>query len=92
MKIVFTLSFIMMVVAGFGQVTNVKTGLWSDPTVWSNNILPTDTSNIFLSFNITVDINGACKSINTNGHNVIINSGVGINVTGSNKGPVSAST
>src|SRR5205823_4689630 len=60
----------------------LKTGVWSDQTVWSNNSIPTDTTNILLSYDIVIDINATCKSLNTNSHEVTVNSGFILNVLG----------
>lgn len=66
----------------FGQISNVKSGLWSDISVWSNNTLPTSSDEIFLSFDITVDINATCQSLSTNGHNVTVNSNINLDILG----------
>src|ERR1700712_5584212 len=82
MKVYFTVFLFLLVNIGFGQVTNVKSGAWSDQTVWSNGILPTDTTRIILNFDIHVDINASCKSLNTNGHNIIVDLGKTFNSSG----------
>src|SRR5438067_1045427 len=84
MKAYFTFFLLLIINTSIGQVTNVKAGAWSDQTVWSNNLIPTDTTNIFLSYNIVVDINAWCKSLNTNGYNVTVNMGATLNVGGTN--------
>lgn len=68
----------------FAQVTNVSTGLWSDNTIWSNNALPVSSDAVVLNFDVTVDIDATCKSLNVNGHNVIVNPGVRLNIVGDN--------
>jgi len=65
----------------FSQVTNVKIGEWSDTSIWSNHVLPTDTTNIILSYDITIDSNAICKSFNNNGYNVTVDSGINFNIT-----------
>ncbi|MEO8111320.1 MAG: hypothetical protein ABI594_14855, partial [Ginsengibacter sp.] len=82
MKVYFTIFLFLLIDICFGQVTNVKSGVWSDPTVWNNNIIPTDTTNIILSFDIQVNINAACKALKTNGHQVTVNSGMNLIVSG----------
>lgn len=66
----------------FAQVTNLSAGLWSNPAIWSNNLLPVDTTDINLNFDLVIDINTACRSLQTNGHNVTINAGVILHLTG----------
>jgi hypothetical protein len=72
----------MFTIDAFGQITNVKEGLWSDQTVWSNNKIPSGNDDIVLNFDLTIDINASCQSLTLNGHNVIVNTGVNFNVTG----------
>src|SRR5438874_12596207 len=84
MKALFIFFFLLILKVSFGQVTNVRVGIWSDQTVWSNNTIPTDTTNITLNYDIVIDINATCKSLNTNGHNVTVNSGLTFNVSGTN--------
>lgn len=84
MKLCFTSFLLFIINVSIGQVvTNVKTGVWSDATIWSNNIVPADTINIVLSYDIVIDTNAGCRSLNTNGHNVTVNSGFTLNVAGS---------
>ncbi len=82
MKLYFTTFLFLLINISFGQVTNVKTGAWSDPTVWNNNIIPSDTTNIILNYDIHVDINANCRSLNTNGHNVTVDLGIPLNISG----------
>ncbi|MEO6734615.1 MAG: PKD domain-containing protein [Ferruginibacter sp.] len=82
MKIYFASFLFLLTNISFGQVTNVKSGVWSDPTVWNNNTIPTGTTNIILSYNIHIDINASCKSLNTNGHHVTVGLGNTFNVMG----------
>ncbi len=82
MKVYVTIFLFLLIEISFGQVTNVKSGSWSDHTVWSNNIIPTDTTRIILSYNILININASCKSLNTNGHQVTVNPGNTLNISG----------
>ena len=82
MRTYFTIFLFLIINISFGQVTNVKSGVWSDQTVWSNNIIPTDTTRIILNYDIHIDINAFCKSLNTNGRNVTVNPGNRLNVSG----------
>ena len=82
MKAYFTIFLFLLINISFGQVTNVKSGAWSDQTVWNNNIIPTDTTRIILSYDIHIDINAYCKSLNTNGHNVTVDLGITLNISG----------
>jgi hypothetical protein len=68
----------------FAQITNVNAGLWSDNTIWSNNALPVSSDAIVLNFDVTVDIDATCKSLNLNGHKVIVNPGVHLTILGDN--------
>jgi uncharacterized protein (TIGR02145 family) len=67
----------------FSQVTNLGPGLWSNTALWSNNQLPGSNDSVTLNFDVTVDVSAICKALNTNGHNVTINSGVVFNVMNS---------
>ena len=82
MKVCFILILLLIINGSFGQVTNVKVGAWSDHTIWSNNIIPTDTTHITLSYNLTIDIAANCKTLNTNGHHVTVNAGISFIVSG----------
>ena len=82
MKAYLSLIFLLTIYSGFGQVTNVKVGLWNDPTVWSNNKIPTDTTRIILNYNITVNVNSACKSLTTNGHQVFVGTAINFYIAG----------
>ncbi len=65
----------------FCQVTNLRTGLWSDKTLWSTNSIPDSTRDVVLAFDIIVDIDASCKSLQVNGHITTINSGVNLCVS-----------
>src|SRR5262245_33373005 len=60
------------------QVSNVKTGVWSSPATWQNNHIPTASDSVVLYYDITIDINGSCRALNTNGHKVVVNAGVNL--------------
>lgn len=79
--IIFSISFLEY---NFGQVTNLSSGLWSNPATWSNNVIPTGNDSVFLSYDIIIDINAICHSFNNNGHTVTVNSGVSLNILGNN--------
>lgn len=53
-------------------VINVKAGLWSDPSVWITNTIPTPYDSVILMYDLQVDVNAFCKSLKLNGHNVIV--------------------
>jgi hypothetical protein len=46
------------------QTTNIKTGLWGDNTVWNTNSIPGSNDVIVLNFDVIVNVNAACKSLN----------------------------
>ena len=69
----------------FCQVTNLRAGLWSDNTVWSDNKIPDSTRDVVLTFDITIDIDASCKSLLVNGHTTTVNTGVNLCV-GENSG------
>ncbi|MCW3092229.1 MAG: hypothetical protein JWP81_3298 [Ferruginibacter sp.] len=54
-------------------ITNVKAGLWSDISVWSNNAVPQLSDKVLLNYDITIDINASCKLLYVNEHNVNVN-------------------
>jgi uncharacterized delta-60 repeat protein len=66
-------------------ITNIKSGLWSDPAIWSNNIVPDETTKIELGFDVIIDINAKCKSLKTNNHIVTVNQNVNLFVYGESK-------
>lgn len=81
-KIVFITIMIVSFNHNFAQVSNVRAGLWSDHTVWNNNSLPTGNDSVLLNFDITVDSNGICKYLHSNGHHITINPGINLSITG----------
>jgi hypothetical protein len=82
MRTYFTIFLLLVIIESFGQVTNVKTGLWSDATVWSNNKVPVDTTRIILNFDIQVDVSATCRALNTNGHQVTVNQAINFFISG----------
>jgi uncharacterized protein (TIGR02145 family) len=84
MKTYFTFFLLLIINVGFAQVTNVKTGSWNDPTVWSNSLVPTDTTNVILNYDVIVDANDSCRSLNTNGHKVNVTTGIILQIKGGN--------
>jgi hypothetical protein len=69
---------------GIAQITNVKAGFWSDNSIWSSKVIPGYADAIVLNFDVIVDINGSCKTLTLNGHNVTVNPGVTLNIVGVN--------
>ncbi|MEO6358658.1 MAG: hypothetical protein ABIU77_16710 [Ferruginibacter sp.] len=81
----------LLIVQSFAQLTNVKQGVWSDKSVWSNNLLPTGNDEVQLKFNIVVDVNATCLSLTLNGHSVIVNSGITLDITGNDNDTILSS-
>ncbi len=67
----------------FGQITNIQAGLWSDSAIWVNSAPPSANDSVLLNFNITIGEDAACKYLNTNGHDLTINTGVNLFIGGS---------
>src|SRR5688500_991996 len=63
--------------------TNVKVGKWSDTSIWNDNKYPTENDHVSLSHNIVIDTIAFCKSLTTNGYNVIVLSGSHLTIKGS---------
>ena len=76
------LFFLIAFAPGYGQVTNLSAGLWSDSTLWSNNHIPTVADSVYLTYDVIIDTNINCKALNANGHSITINSGLTFNVIG----------
>ncbi len=76
MKTALTFLFFIVFTTSFSQVTNNKASLWSEPSTWSNNTIPNDNTDIILNYDIVIDINATCRSINTNGYTVTVNTGI----------------
>ena len=66
------------------QITNTRQGVWSDATVWSDNVVPGTNDDVMLNYDIIIDVDAYCRSLNANGHNVTVNTGTHLYVTGSN--------
>jgi hypothetical protein len=62
------------------QVSNIRSGNWSDPTLWSNVQVPNGADSVTLEFDMVIDENAACKFLRTNGHTVTVNTGVDFGV------------
>ena len=63
-------------------VTTVSTGLWSNPAIWSNGIIPTTNTKVILNHNITVDVDAACYLLRTNCHSVTVTIGKKLVISG----------
>ncbi|MCU0373925.1 MAG: hypothetical protein MUF24_01335 [Chitinophagaceae bacterium] len=46
-----------------GNPISIKSGLWSDPSTWSNGLVPAATSAVTIRHNVTVDIDATCKTL-----------------------------
>lgn len=64
----------------FTQTINLRTGLWSDTTIWNTNRLPSEYDSVWLQYDIEVDINASCKYLNNGGHTVTVNQGINLNI------------
>lgn len=84
MKAFCSLFIFLLINTTFGQITNLKAGLWSDVTVWSTYTIPNINDSISLNYDITIDMNANCRVLNSNGHSVTINTGFNLNILGSN--------
>jgi hypothetical protein len=47
-----------------GMVISIKNGNWNDPATWSSNQVPTAADEVIVKHQVTVNVNGACKSLN----------------------------
>jgi uncharacterized protein (TIGR02145 family) len=92
MKAFFSFFFLLVVTTGYAQITNLRAGLWSDVTAWSNNRIPGINDTVSLNYNITIDTYANCKVFYANGHSVIINAGFNLNILGNNSIPDSSFT
>ena len=85
MKTVITIFFSLGLIGNnIAQVTNLSNGLWSNPAIWSTNNVPTGNDSVYLSYDITINVNASCQSFDNNGYNVTVNSGVTFNILGNN--------
>jgi len=82
MKTIYFVILSLIHIAAFGQITNNVSGLWSDTLTWSNNKVPGTNDSIYLSYDITVDVDARCKAILLNGHNITVNENVAFNIDG----------
>src|SRR5688572_15735796 len=81
MKIIFLSSILLFVhVFATAQVSNTRTGNWSDPSLWSNTQVPNRADSVTLKFDVVIDENAACRFLHTNGHTVTVKTGVDFGV------------
>ncbi|UAY53423.1 hypothetical protein [Ferruginibacter albus] len=64
----------------FSQITNTRSGNWDDASAWSNNKVPTDTTNVILNYDISINTIAECKSIIANGKKVTVITGYKLNI------------
>jgi hypothetical protein len=81
-KLLLISSTLFFITHTYGQITNIKPGNWSDNTVWSNNSVPAIYDDVVLDFDVVVNINATCQSLNSNGHNITISGGFNLNIAG----------
>jgi hypothetical protein len=62
------------------NVSNLRAGDWSDPTIWSNNHVPDQNSVVTISYEIFIDVNAEVKSLKANSK-VTVGPGVKVVVT-----------
>ncbi|WP_153798153.1 hypothetical protein [Foetidibacter luteolus] len=65
-----------------GVVTNVKNGLWSDASTWSNGKVPDINTAVYLSHDLTVDVNGVCKFLNMQCRKLTVNANRTLRIAG----------
>jgi uncharacterized protein (TIGR02145 family) len=63
-------------------VTTLKSGNWSDASVWSNLKVPDITDSIVLMHNVIIDITAFCKAINLNGKSLTVKEGINFTIDG----------
>ncbi len=87
MKFVFlTLNFLFLLNVLEAQVTNTQPGNWNNSSHWSTNTIPDSNDAVSLSYNIIIDADAYCYSLNLNGHNLTVNSGAHLYITGNSRG------
>jgi hypothetical protein len=42
---------------------SIKSGLWSDPTIWSSGQVPSSQSAVIIKHNVTINIDATCKTL-----------------------------
>lgn len=63
--------------------SSVKSGIWSDPTVWEDNTIPDSATSVIITDSIVVDINANCYNITMGpGSELKINAGFELKVYG----------
>ncbi|MES2647583.1 MAG: PKD domain-containing protein [Bacteroidota bacterium] len=66
-----------------GQVVSIKNGLWSQPSTWSSNKVPGSVNDVLVKHQVTVDINGNCKSLKAVKPGMVhINAGIRLDLVG----------
>jgi len=66
-----------------GQVVSIKNGLWNQPSTWSGNKVPEQVDDVLVRHQVTVDINGICKSLKAVVPGILqINSGKRLDIMG----------
>lgn len=75
--IIISLLFPFIIIA---QATNTRSGNWSDYTLWNKYLVPNGMDTVVLNYDIIIDENAACKFLNTNGHNVTVNTGIAFSI------------
>jgi Zn-dependent metalloprotease len=51
--------------------TTISAGNWSDPSIWSSNQVPDETTDVVIVSTVTVDVNGICNSLKLNAPGVV---------------------
>ena len=52
--------------------------------MWSDNVVPGTNDDVMLNYDIIIDVDAYCRSLNVNVHNVTINTGMHLYITGNN--------
>ena len=69
---------------GPNSVVTINSGSWNDPSIWSTGIVPNGNSQIILNHDVVVHSNATCRSLLTNCHDVHVDPGVLLVITGNN--------